>query len=333
MSTIKDIARETGLGLATISSYLNGGNVRPQNKILIQEAIEKLDYQRNDIARSLKTAKTNTIGVIIPQIDDAYFSKVVATISSSLYEHEYSMLVMDFGLDIKREKQAVEFLCSKQVSGIIDMPSNLTTRHLDRAMNQKVPIVLFDRAMPSKDLPVVKSDNFLAIDLAVDHLVRNGHRHIGFISGNQKIETAREREAAYYKALEKRGIKKKTSYVHRCDYVQQDSAAESAHKIIESNPEITALIASNMITMMGALQAFNEMDLRIPDEMSFVGFDDVRFAKAYNPQLTIIEQPIETIARQSVDILLREIEHKEKQEDLIKIYEPRLVEGKSVKKF
>ncbi len=173
----------------------------------------------------------------------------------------------------------------------------------------------------------------MAIDLAIDHLVQNGHRHIGFISGNQKIETAREREAAYYKALEKRGIKKKTSYVHRCDYVQQDSAAESTHKIIESNPDITAIIASNMITMMGALQAFNEMDLRIPEQMSFVGFDDVRFAKAYNPQLTIIEQPIETIARQSVDILLKEIEHKEKQEDLIKIYEPRLVEGKSVKKL
>ncbi len=265
----------------------------------------------------MKTSRTNTIGVIIPEIDDAYFSKVVASISNYLHKEHYGMLVVDFGLDPEREIQAVDFLCSKQVDGIIDMPSNLTGEHLQRAKKQNLPIVLFDRSIDGQDLITVKSDNFKAIDLAIQYLFEKGHRNIGFISGNQKIETAREREKAYYKSLDQLGVDKKLRYVGRSDYVTTESAADTVKQLLEKHPNISAVFASNMITMIGCLHAFNEMNIKIPDDLSFVGFDDLRFAKAYSPQL--------------IEIMLKLIEGEIKQHKEEIIFDPWLIKGDSVK--
>ena len=167
-ATMKDIARRTGLGLATISSYFNGGNVREKNRIKIEEAIEELHYEVNEVARGLKTNATRTIGVVIPELDQIFCTQIIIGIEDILRSHGYATIVCDCRTDKKREKDAVDFLMRKRVDGIISMPVDETGSHLKSFYKTGKPVVLIDRKIPGISSDCVLVDNEKAAERAVD---------------------------------------------------------------------------------------------------------------------------------------------------------------------
>ncbi len=197
---MKDIARRTGLGLATISSYFNGGNVREKNRIKIEEAIEELHYEVNEVARGLKTNATKTIGVVIPELNNTFCAEIITGMEDVLRSHGYATIVCDCRTDKKLEREAIEFLIRRRVDGVINMPVDEEGNHLKKFQRTGKPIVLIDRKIQGISCDSVLVDNKKAAEDAVRQFIERGHRNIGIIGGPKGIFTAQERMAGYYRA-------------------------------------------------------------------------------------------------------------------------------------
>ena len=307
-ATMKDIARRTGLGLATISSYFNGGNVREKNRIKIEEAIEELHYEVNEVARGLKTNATRTIGVVIPELSNTFCAEIITGMEDVLRSHGYATIVCDCRTDKKLEREAVEFLIRRRVDGIINMPVDEEGNHLKRFQKMGKPIVLIDRKIQGIDCDSVLVDNKKAAEDAVRYFIGRGHRNIGIIGGPEEVFTAQERMAGYYKALESAGIPVRESLIWHGDYTIQ-GGVRGLEELVQNNPEMTAVFVTNYEMTMGAMIGVNELGIRIPEQLSMIGFDNLQFARACNPKLTIVAQPTDGIAREVAKVMLNHLEN------------------------
>ena len=307
-ATMKDIARRTGLGLATISSYFNGGNVREKNRIKIEEAIEELHYEVNEVARGLKTNATRTIGVVIPELNNTFCAEIITGMEDVLRSHGYATIVCDCRTDKKLEREAVEFLIRRRVDGIINMPVDEEGNHLKRFQKMGKPIVLIDRKIQGIDCDSVLVDNKKAAEDAVRYFIGRGHRNIGIIGGPEEVFTAQERMAGYYKALESAGIPVRESLIWHGDYTIQ-GGVRGLEELVQNNPEMTAVFVTNYEMTMGAMIGVNELGIRIPEQLSMIGFDNLQFSRACNPKLTIVAQPTDGIAREVAKVMLNHLEN------------------------
>lgn len=306
-ATIKDIARETGLGLATISSYLNGGNVREKNRQKIEAAIEELHFEVNEVARGLKTNKTKMVGIIIPELNNIFCAEIITEVEDRLRAHGYATMICDCRTDEKREEEAVEFLNKRRVDGLIIMPSAGSGKYLRTFMNKKKPVILLDRKFQDVECDSVLVDNAGAAKDAVWRLIRAGHENIGIIAGPKGVFTAEERLSGYRAALAEAGIEQQESLVIRTDYTIAGGAA-GMRSLIKHNPGMTAMLASNYETTVGAVIEANELGIQIPELLSFIGFDNLEFAKACVPKLSIVTQPTKEIGHQVAETMLQKME-------------------------
>lgn len=307
---MKDIAKLTGLGLATISSYFNGGNVREKNRKKIEEAIEELHYEVNEVARNLKTNATKTIGVVIPELNNIFCAEIITGMEDILRNHGYATMICDCRTDKKLEREAVEFLCRKRVDGIINMPVDAEGDHLKAFQKTGKPIVLIDRKIQGVSCDSVLVDNEQAAVDAVKLLYENGHRNIGIIGGPKEISTAQERMKGYFSELKNLDIPVRESLVVHGDYTIQ-GGVRAMEELVEKNPEMTAVFVTNYEMTMGAVIGSNELGIQIPDQISMVGFDNLPFARACNPKLTIVSQPTEKIAEKAAGIMLARLEDRD----------------------
>lgn len=313
-ATMKDIARRTGLGLATISSYFNGGNVREKNRIKIEEAIEELHYEVNEVARGLKTNATKTVGVVIPELNNVFCAEIISGMEDILRSHGYAAIVCDCRTDKKLEKEAVDFLTRKRVDGIINMPVDMTGAHLNEFQKTGKPIVLIDRMIQGISCDCVLVDNVNAAEKAVGMLVEQQHQKIGLIGGPDEVFTARQRMLGYMKALKDHGI-----------------AVDE--KLVKENPDMTAVFVTNYEMTMGAVIGLNEMGVSMPEEISLVGFDNLPFARACRPALTIVSQPTEKIARETAQIMLERLEGRDELPDhIVRKLQTDIFMGKSIRR-
>lgn len=331
-ATMKDIARRTGLGLATISSYFNGGNVREKNRIKIEEAIEELHYEVNEVARGLKTNATRTIGVVIPELNNTFCAEIITGMEDILRSHGYATIVCDCRTDKKLEQEAVEFLTRRRVDGIINMPVDEEGNHLKRFQKTGKPIVLIDRKIQGINCDSVLVDNKKAAEDAVRYFIERGHRNIGIIGGPEEVFTAQERMAGYYKALESAGIPVSESLIWHGDYTIQ-GGVRGLEELGQNNPEMTAVFVTNYEMTMGAMIGVNELGIRIPEQLSMIGFDNLQFARACNPKLTIVAQPTDGIAREVAKVMLNHLENagETSGELFSEKLETEIIAGKSVK--
>ena len=243
-ATMKDIARRTGLGLATISSYFNGGNVREKNRIKIEEAIEELHYEVNEVARGLKTNATKTVGVVIPELNNVFCAEIISGMEDILRSHGYAAIVCDCRTDKKLEKEAVDFLTRKRVDGIINMPVDMTGAHLNEFQKTGKPIVLIDRMIQGISCDCVLVDNVNAAEKAVGMLVEEQHQKIGLIGGPDEVFTARQRMLGYMKALKAHGIAVDEKLICHGDYTIQ-GGVQAVEELVKENPDMTAVFVTN----------------------------------------------------------------------------------------
>lgn len=329
-ATIKDIARVTGLGLATISSYLNGGNVREKNRIKIEAAIEELHFEVNEVARGLRTNLTRTIGVVIPELTMLFCAEIITAMEDALRSHGYATIVCDCRTDRDREREAVEFLMHKRVDGLINMPVDRTGEHLKGFLETGKPLVLIDRKIEGLSCGSVLVDNQDAAYQAVRHMLDLGHRRIGLIVGPQHIHAARERKAGYEKALREAGlpVSEETIFYGKDD---MNSGVEGICRLVRENPDLTGVFAANHAMTMGAVIGLNEMGISMGKEISLVGFDNRQFARACNPRLTIVAQPTDRIAADAAGMMLEALSGKDGQLRTAERLRAEILPGQSVR--
>ncbi|GHU63010.1 LacI family transcriptional regulator [Clostridia bacterium] len=307
-TTIKDISKRTGLGLATISKYLNGGHVLPENKVTIERAIKELDYSVNEIARGLKTRRTKTIGIIVPELDNTFFMQVVKAMEVVLKAGGYAVILNDCRSNKELEMESIEFILNKKVDGIISFPVSTHGKHLTAALEQHVPILLVDRLVPRLQGKVdsISVNNTNISREATQYLIDHGHRKIGIVVGPQDVYTSEERLRGYVKCMEENGISIDPDFVARGEY-SVEGGFKALKKLLAKNKGMTAVYATNHDTTLGVLMAINEANLRIPDDISFLGFDSADWAKIIEPALTIVAQPISQLGRQGAEIMLKRL--------------------------
>lgn len=307
MATIKDIAKETGLGLATISKYINGGNVRDKNKIAIDAAIDKLGYTINEFARGLKTSRSHTIGVIIPDLSNIFITTIITVIEDILRKSGYGVIICDCRADKAQECEAVRFLVGKMVDGIINMPVSQNGEHLLPLMKTGTPIVLLDRMIPDLKghVNAVLVDNVGGSAAAVKMLFDAGHENIGIILGPQDVFTSQQRLLGYNQVLIQNSLQPDRSRIIFSDYSVQ--GGYESMKLLLSDNKLTAVFATNYHMTLGAIIAMNELGLSMPDRISFIGFDNMQISQVIRPKPTVITQPLEEIGKNAAEILLSKL--------------------------
>lgn len=332
-ATMKDIAKHAGLGLATVSKYLNGGNVLPRNKEAIDKAIRELDFTVNEFARSLKTSHSHTIGVIIPELSNLFITTIITHMEDKLRSRGYAVIVCDCRSDEKREEEAVRFLLGKMVDGIINMPATPSGKHLLPALDRGVPVVLIDRKINNYagKVSAVLIDNATAAKDATARLLQAGHRNIGLLVGPEAVYTTKLRLRGYDEALAEFNLAVNRAAVRHCDYTMS-GAYKAMLDILSMDDRPTAVLATNYEMTLGALMACNELHLQIPDDLSFIGFDKQDLLQAVYPDLTAVHQPLEEIGFQAAMEMLSRIAGEETAAPKTIILCATLDEGSSVKK-
>ena len=332
-ATMKDIARETGLGLATISKYFNGGQVRPRNRKLIEDAVRKLDYVPNEFARSLKTRQSRTVGVVIPELGNAFITSIVTTMEDILRKHDYAVIVCDCRSDPQREKEAVDFLIHKRVDGLINMATDMTGVHLLSALKAEVPVVLIDRLIKALrgKVSAVVVDNAEAADQGARFLMEQGHRDIGLLLGNEGLYTTALRLKGYLDALDDFAVQPREELIRYGNYTMEGGYA-AVRELMALDKRPTALFVTNFEMTLGAMLALNEMDIRVPEDLSVIGFDKLDVFGAIFSHLTLVKQPQNVIGQQAARLILSMMTDEDVPAQIVTL-STQLHEGTSVRRL
>ncbi len=318
--TLRDIARETGLSTATISKYINGAKLKEKNRIAVEQAIERLGYTVNEYARGLKSNRSRTIGVIIPELGNLFISNIVSHMEECLRAEGYSIIVCDCHSDKQLEADAVQFLLRKMIDGIVNMPVCQDGCHLLSAIEKGIPVLLIDRSIPELEGQVngVFIDNELAAYQATRKLIDAGHRHIAIVVGPKNVYTSRCRLNGYKLALEEANIPVDEELIVFSDYTVQGGYA-SIRQLLTGEKNITAVFITNYEMTLGGVIAINELKVDIPSELSVIGFDNMDLSRVAHPRLSIVVQPLQDIGNEAARILLEQLSDETSTHQMMKL--------------
>lgn len=308
-ATIKDIAAKTGLGLATISKYLNGGHVLEKNQAAIESAIQELDFQVNSVARSLKTKQSKTVGIVIPQLNNLFMTSIVAKVEETLRHYGYGVLVCDTSGQPEREEEVLQFLLNKMVDGIILLASGNRAEGIVQARKRGVPVVLIDRkpeGLQTK-LDMVLLDNYQAAYDSTRYLIERGHRRIGILIGSKEVYTSRQRLLGYRAAMEEAGIEVSDRLIRTAGFTMEGAYQQTTDLLAEESG-LTAVFATNFEMTLGALIALKDCGCQVPEQVSLIGFDNRELAKVMQPAMTIVSQPVDQMGAEAAELLLRRMQ-------------------------
>jgi len=309
-ATIRQVAREAGVSVTTVSNYLNGrhSEMSVTTRERIREAIERLGYQPNHVARSLATRRTATIGLIISELTNALYPPVILGAEAACRQAQYSLLLANV-TDTDSERRAVELMRSKQVDGLILFSVSfidIANEHLLQAHEEGVPIVVINRMLPEGvPIPKVMLNNFRGAYLATRHLVELGHRRIAHIAGPANRFTGLDRRAGYLAALVEAGLPVDSALVIEGDY-SFESGYRAMRALLDHDRPSAVFIGGDAMAL-GALRAIRDAGLRVPDDLSLVAFGNPDFVHYATPALTTVDLPIVEAGMVAVEMLLKRI--------------------------
>jgi LacI family transcriptional regulator len=299
-----DVARLAGVTKSTVSHVINQTRtVSPETIEAVEQAMMKLSYVPNNLARSLARATTNTVGLAISSLANIYFNDIIVSVENACERLGLMVFLADTADDPAQELKLVRALHQRRVDGIVLAPSadpeQLAIKYL---RENSMPFVLLDRLVCDK-FDQVGVENTDAVKQLVDHLVGHGHRRIGMISNQAGLATAIERIKGYRLGLESNGISWKDELL---EMGRDDTVANTAatHRLLELADRPTAIITGNNLSTIAALQAIREKRLRIPQDIALAGFDDFEWADLFEPRLTLISQPVRQIGDMAAKMLV-----------------------------
>lgn len=309
MASMNEVAKKAGVSVATVSRVLNNStNVNEDTRARILKAIKALNYQPSRVAKRLrsKSVSSNLLGVLIPDIENPFYVDVLRGIEDVAYNHNYAIIMCNYGQDEKKEKLYLDILQSESIDGLIAAPANENDLQLKKMVSDGLPVVCVDRGLNDTDVDLVLVNNEKGAYLAVDHLIKSGYKRIAYISGMQTIPSSRYREVGYRKALEDNGMVYDANLV-RYGNSKHRSGVELCEELLSLPIPPDALFTGNNLITLGALQTIHSHGLKIPSDIAIVGFDDMYWASSLNPPLTAVRQPAIEIGRRAGELLIQRI--------------------------
>ncbi len=313
--TLRDVAEAAGVHAGTASRALNPETRRLVNSDTarrVLRAAEALGYQPNPIARSLKTSKSRTIGLVIPDLTNPLFPPIVRGIEDVLGPAGYSALIVNTDNDSEREKAQVTSLRSRQVEGLIVATALLDHPLLRKLHEQGVSMVMVNRRASGVDIPSITPDDAAGVEAAVRHLASLGHRRIAHLAGPQTTSTGTIRLRAFQAAVHDLGLDEDPALVVPCDFWTEDEGARALRTLLDSGTELTAVVAGNDLIALGCYDVFAERSVSCPDDISVVGFNDMPFLDKLNPPLTTVGVPHHQIGVEAARMLLEAISERDR---------------------
>lgn len=305
--SIHDIAKTLKVSATTISFVLNGKaeekRISEDVKKKVLEYVMQVGYRPNQIAKSLRTGKTNIIGMLVEDISDPFFSSISRGIESIAYKHDYKIFFASTENDTEKTKALIKVFRERQVDGYIIAPPPGIEDDIKALMDDNVPVILFDRYLPSLTTSTVIIDNFSGAYHAVKHLEENGFSNIAFITLESEQTQMQARLQGYVRAIEE---SQKDPIIKKLPYkLSHDLSAEKlVQDFIEKHDRIDAIIFATNYLAINGLKAIRNLNLSIPDDLAVVGFDDNTHFYLFTPSVTAVAQPIEEIAEEVVKQLL-----------------------------
>lgn len=326
--TIKDVASAAGVSVGTVSNFLNGtAHVGDARAARIQAAIEALGYQVDLAARGLRSGTTRTVGLLVPNISNPFFGEVARSIEHALTEHGFQTFLCDTGEDPEREEAYLANLAGRRVDGLLVIYASERADPGRLRAPEGVPLVFVDRGVPER--PSVTIDNRLGGRLAARHLLGLGHRRIGILVGGREVRNVAIRLEGFLEELTAQGAEPPPEYVVEGD--QQLALGSRVDELMALPEPPTAVFATNDIVAVGAWQRLLSLGLRVPDDVSLMGFDDIELCRSLIPPLTTVAQDKQAMGRRATERLLQAIALRAadgsaaRASDAFEMIEPRLV--------
>ena len=331
MATIKDVAKEAGVSIATTSRVMNNAPHTSEKAIVaVKKAMETLGYRPNSNARALVSKTSNTIGVLVNDVSAPFFGSMVKAIDTVANEQGKQVLIGNGYHDATKEKNAIDLLINSRCESLVVHSKGLSNEVLIKLADEVPGMVLINRFIPEIASRCIALDNYKGSYLATEHLIRQGHQHIGYICSSHDIDDAYDRKTGYLQALEDNGITVKEEYIEYGE-PDEEGGEQAVINLIAKNTPITAIATYNDYMAAGCMALLQENGIRIPEDMSVIGFDDGHIARYIYPRLTTIRYPIQIMANQAVNLSLklasRDAEEEQKEH---KLFIPILVRRSSV---
>lgn len=303
--TLSEVARRAGVGTTTVSRVINGGHrVSPETLVRVRRAIEALGYVPNQAARILKGYRTRTVGLVIPSIADPFFSECAEAIQAVARANDSLLIVTTSQNDPRTEVDNINVLVRHQVDGLIVAPANSHSQMLRQVLDSiRVPVVAIDRPVAYARIPSVVADNYRGAALAAEHLIGHGYKRILCLTGESTLFTIRERIRAYCQTMEKAGMEVLLDTSVK-DYKSAEYAIESL--LSGANPPDAIFTLKNSTTIY-AFEALQKLNVAIPGSVALLGYDDFELASTVRPSISVVEQPIEEIARLAGEALFDQL--------------------------
>lgn len=328
---IMTVARRAGVSVATVSRVINGSaKVSPKTAEQVREAIEALNFFPDTNARALGSGRSSLYGLIISDITNPFFPELVKAFEDVAVAHQQEVLIANTDYDPKRMEHCVSRMLQRKVDGVAIMTSEIDERLLKVFSHRRVPLVFLDAAIARPGVSTIHIDYELGVGMAMDHLTALGHSRIAFISGPLWLHSARIRRQAYELAMRQRQLEVEQALVQTGNH-RADGGYAAMRRIFESGAQPTAVFCSNDLTAIGAMGAIHERNLRIPEDISIIGYDDILLSAYVRPGLTtlgISRTEIASIAFRSL-FGQREPDGDVSRKDQLHIIRPTLVERQS----
>lgn len=311
MATIKDVARLADVSIATVSHVLNGTRfVSKEVQLRILDAMETLNYQPSAVARGLRTKKTNTMAIIIPDITNPFFSDFTRGFQDVVDQKGYLVLVCNSDRILSREIRFLEMIWQQRVDGVVLNPAKVKAEDLNRLVKARISVVLIGSQIDHPDFNVVMIDNVKGGFDAVQHLIDFGHRKIGLVCGMLNTTSGGLRYQGYLKALEKNEIPFQEELIAE-GAITYDGGYQCMRQLLAKSTFPTAVFATSDVMALGAKTAIEDVGLQIPGDISLIGFDDIPEVSRSRPRLSTIAQPKYQMGQEAANILLAQIESKQ----------------------
>jgi DNA-binding LacI/PurR family transcriptional regulator len=305
--TMKEVAIEAGVSIATVSRVLAGlHGVAEEARGRVQRAVAKHDYHPNRLARGLRLGQRKVIGVIIPDLRNPFFTAVAYGVEGALSTAGYTLQLGNTDGQPEREQEQLGVLRGEGVAGLVFIAGNRPAANYDALRSWDIPLVAVDRSPGGLEVDLVCSDNRGGMRQAVTHLLSLGYQEVAIVTGPAGIDVAEERLGGYRDAFRSLGIPLRESFIIHSSF-GQDGGYEAMVRLLNMSKRPRAVVLANNLMTLGALQAINERQVRIPEDLALVGFDDMPWAALLRPPLTAVAQPAEDLGKAAAQLLLERL--------------------------
>jgi DNA-binding LacI/PurR family transcriptional regulator len=329
--TIGVVAEKAGVSKTTVSRILNGNyaHTTEETRKRVLKVIEDLDYRPNALAKGLKSMKTNVIGIVLSNLKNPFWSTVLEGVERTCQSLGYNLMICNSNEEPEKEEQYIREFQTRQVDGIVINPTVRNLKLYQKLVDAKYPLVIINRSIPNLDTHHVVVDNVKGSFIAVDHLLKQGRKKVVvFVFRNPYVSTWKERLEGYQAAFLTNGLSKDDYRIHQLDQ-QNDSVKDSALHFFREYPDTDAVFSTSNIITLEVIEAIKELNLRIPEDIAFVSYDETVWTRHLNPPLTTIRQPGQQMGEIAAKILIKTIEEKDQQYHKTVVLQPELIVRKS----